>query len=74
MKSLLGFVSFFLIAQGIGGILHHFLGWFEMWGLVHRVGFLDGYEIFTAFSLLVLGVAVGGASDKLGKASGDAGG
>lgn len=66
MKNLLGFVSFVLIAQGVGGIVHHFSGWFEKWGLVHRIGFLDGYELFAACTLIVLGLAVGGASDKLG--------
>ncbi len=70
MKKILGFISFILIAQGVGGIVHHFFGWFEGWGLVHRVGFLDGYEVFAAVTLLVLGLAVGGASDKLERADG----
>lgn len=65
MKKLLGFLSFVLIAQGAGGLVHHFSGWFDGWGLVNRVGFLDGYEVFAACTLLVLGLAVGGASDKV---------
>lgn len=70
MKKLLGFISFVLIAQGVGGIVHHFFGWFGKWGLVHRVGFLEGYEVFAAVTLLILGIAVGGASDKLEHKSG----
>ncbi|MGW8376651.1 hypothetical protein [Streptomyces sp. ODS28] len=65
MKSLLGFVSFVLIAQGAGALVHHFVGWFSLWTLVHRVGFLSGYEVYAGIVLLVLGVAVGAASDKV---------
>jgi hypothetical protein len=65
MKKFLGFVSFVLIAQCAGTIVHHFSGWFDKWGFVHRIGFLDGYEIFAGCTLLVLGLAVGAASDKV---------
>jgi len=64
MKNFLGFVSFLLIAQGVGGILHEVTGGrFQVWTLVQRVGFLDGYEIYACILLIVLGVAVGAASD-----------
>ncbi|HZG02233.1 MAG TPA: hypothetical protein VE546_01435 [Streptomyces sp.] len=64
MKQLLGFVSFVLIAQGVGGLAHHF-GWFDLWGLVHRVGFLDGYELYAGVVLIVLGLAVGGLAERI---------
>jgi hypothetical protein len=67
MRRFLEFVAFLLIAQGAGAIAHHFFGWFKMWGLVHRVGFLDGYEVFAGITLVVLGVAVGGASEKVAR-------
>ncbi|MBO8194984.1 hypothetical protein ITI46_25500 [Streptomyces oryzae] len=64
MKNFLGFVSFLLIAQGVGGILHELTGGrFHLWTLVHRLGFLDGYEIYACILLIVLGAAVGAASD-----------
>jgi hypothetical protein len=68
MKKLLEFASFLLIAQGVGAVVHHFFGWFKVWGLVHRVGFLSGYEIFAGVTLIVLGVAVGVASEKVARA------
>ncbi len=70
MNKILGFISFVLIVQGVGGVVHHFSGWFDGWGLIARVGFLEGYEIFAACALVVLGVAVGAASDKVGSRAG----
>lgn len=65
MKQLLGFIAFLMIAWGAGGIAHHFFDWFTLWSVVHRIGFLDGYEVFASIVLIVLGVAVGAASDKV---------
>ncbi|MBR7676954.1 hypothetical protein [Streptomyces daliensis] len=68
MRNLLGFVSFVLIAQGVIGLVHHFTGWFGG-GLLYRIGFLEGYEVYASIVLLVAGVAVGAASDKVRSAS-----
>jgi hypothetical protein len=68
MKKFMEFVAFLLIAQGVGAVGHHFFGWFRLWGLVHRIGFLSGYEIFAGVTLIVLGVAVAGASEKVARA------
>lgn len=71
MKSLLGFLCFILVSQGIGGLLHTFTGGsFDLWALTHRIGFLDGYEVYVSGVLLVLGVAVGAAHEKLPKPAG----
>ncbi|WP_432069565.1 hypothetical protein [Streptomyces sp. AA1529] len=68
MKNFLGFVSFVLLAQGVGGILHEVTGGrFKLWTVVQRIGFLDGYEVYACVLLLVLGVAVGAASDAVGR-------
>ncbi|MFE9389228.1 hypothetical protein [Streptomyces sp. NPDC006784] len=67
MKNFLGFVSFVLLTQGAGGILHEVTGGrFNLWTVVRRIGFLDGYEIYACVLLLVLAVAVGAASDSVG--------
>lgn len=63
MKKLLGFAAFVLIAQGAGGIAHQLTGWFDKWALVDRVPFLDGYQVYVCVLLIVLGIAVGVASD-----------
>lgn len=63
MKSLLGFVSFLLLSQGVGGLLYELTdGAFHLWALVHKISFLDGFEIYASILLLVLGLAVGGAA------------
>ncbi|MGW7354584.1 hypothetical protein [Streptomyces phytohabitans] len=66
MKSLLGALSFVLVCQGVGGLLHTFTdGAFDLWALTHRIGFLDGYEVYVSSVLLVLGVTVGTAAERL---------
>ncbi|WP_344563446.1 hypothetical protein [Streptomyces axinellae] len=66
MKNFLGFVAFILFAQGIGGILYEITdGWFRWSAVVHRIPFLDGYEIYVCVLLLALGLAVGAASDSV---------
>ncbi|MEU1617703.1 hypothetical protein ACFZAU_12030 [Streptomyces sp. NPDC008238] len=70
MKGFLGFLGFVLLSQGIGGIVYQLTdGWFRVWALTHRIGFLDGYEIYVCVLLVVLGVAVLFASDSAGKRS-----
>ncbi|MBQ0865087.1 hypothetical protein ACH4RA_06090 [Streptomyces smyrnaeus] len=65
MKKFLGFVSFVLIVQGGGGLVHEVTdGRFNLpWAAVHRLGLLDGYEVYACVLLIVLGIAVGAASD-----------
>ncbi|MBO8186864.1 hypothetical protein [Streptomyces spirodelae] len=65
MKKFLGFVSFVLILQGGGGLLHELSGdrLHLPWTVLQHFGFLDGYEIYACVLLIVLGVAVGAASD-----------
>jgi hypothetical protein len=66
MKGLLGFVCFVLISQGVGGLLYTWTdGWITLWALTHRIGFLDGYHVYVDVLLIVLGVAVGTASDRV---------
>ncbi|MEU0180037.1 hypothetical protein ABZ312_02425 [Streptomyces sp. NPDC006207] len=70
MKGFLGFLGFVLLSQGIGGIAYELTGgWFRLWALTHRIGFLDGYEIYVCVLLLVLGVAVLSAAESAGKRS-----
>ncbi|GAA3851744.1 hypothetical protein [Streptomyces sedi] len=66
MRKILGLLSFVLLTQGAGSLVHYFLDWFDLWTVVHRVGFLDGYEVFASVVLLVLGLLVGAVSDRFG--------
>ncbi|MGK5533480.1 hypothetical protein [Streptomyces sp. URMC 129] len=65
MKKILEAVGVLLILQGAGSVVHHFAEWFEPWTVVHRIGFLDGYEVFAGVVLAVVGLAVCAASEKV---------
>ncbi|GAA4827489.1 hypothetical protein [Streptomyces ziwulingensis] len=56
MKQLLEFLGFVAVVQGVGGLADEFTDWH--WGLVQRIGPLDGYEIYASTTLLVLGLAL----------------
>ena len=56
MKQLVEFLGFICLVQGVMGLVHEFTDWH--WGLVQRVGFLDGYEIYASVVLLVLAIAL----------------
>lgn len=62
MKQVLEFLGVLAVLQGVAGLLHEFSGWH--WGLVQRIGFLDGYEIYASVTLLVLGGALFAAAGR----------
>ncbi|CAM5438768.1 MULTISPECIES: hypothetical protein [Streptomyces] len=61
MKQLLEVLGFIALVQGIAGLVHEFTDW--KWGLVQRVGFLDGFEIYASVALLVLAFALFAAAE-----------
>ncbi|GGQ72423.1 MULTISPECIES: hypothetical protein [Streptomyces] len=61
MKELLGVLGFLALVQGVLGLLHAFTRWHL--GLVQRLGFLDGYEVYVSVALVVLAFALFAASD-----------
>ncbi|MEV3968494.1 hypothetical protein AB0K68_10195 [Streptomyces sp. NPDC050698] len=56
MKQVLEFLGFLALVQGVAGLAHEFTDW--DWGLVQRLRFLDGHEVYASVALLVLGVAL----------------
>ncbi|NUP16324.1 MAG: hypothetical protein HOZ81_09530 [Streptomyces sp.] len=56
MKQLLEFLGVIALFQGVAGLLSEFTDWH--WGLVQRIGFLDGFEIYVSVTLLVLAFAL----------------
>ncbi|MDC0766297.1 hypothetical protein [Streptomyces sp. HD] len=56
MKQLLEFLGVLALIQGVAGLLNEFTDWH--WGLVQRIGFLDGFEIYVSVTLLVLAFAL----------------
>ncbi|MEU6223752.1 hypothetical protein [Streptomyces sp. NPDC047042] len=61
MKQLLEIVGFVALVQGVAGLLQEFTD--LHWGLVHKIGFLDGYEVYASVTLLVLSFALFAAAE-----------
>ncbi|MFJ1968593.1 hypothetical protein ACIO93_07975 [Streptomyces sp. NPDC087903] len=56
MKQLLELLGFIALVQGVLGLLHEFTHWHV--GLVQRLGFLDGHEVYACVVLVVLAFAL----------------
>ncbi|MFA3876321.1 hypothetical protein ABS735_21965 [Streptomyces sp. MMCC 100] len=61
MKKLLEFLGLLAVLQGVMGLVHEFADWNV--GVVRRVGFLDGYEVYASVALLALGGALFAAAE-----------
>lgn len=61
VKQLLELLGFIALVQGIMGLVHEFTDWRV--GLVQRLGFLDGYEVYASVALVVLALALFAAAD-----------
>ncbi|MFE9622115.1 hypothetical protein [Streptomyces sp. NPDC006527] len=61
MKQLLEVLGFLALVQGVAGLVHEFTHW--DWGLVQRLDFLDGYEVYASIALLVLSFALFAAAE-----------
>ncbi|GHH92893.1 hypothetical protein [Streptomyces capillispiralis] len=61
MKQLLEVLGFLALVQGVAGLVSAFSD--ADWGLVRRVGLLDGREVHGSVALLVLGVALFAAAE-----------
>ncbi|MFI9612414.1 hypothetical protein ACIHCM_12185 [Streptomyces sp. NPDC052023] len=61
MKQLLEFLGLIALVQGGMGLVHEFTDWHI--GLVQRVGFLDGHEIYASVALVVLALALFAAAE-----------
>ncbi|WP_329269126.1 hypothetical protein [Streptomyces sp. NBC_01451] len=61
MRHLLEIAGFIALVQGAAGLLYAFAD--LRWGLVQKLGFLDGYEIYASVALLVLSFALFAAAE-----------
>lgn len=61
MKKLLEILGFLALLQGVASLVHEFTDWNV--GVVRRLGFLDGFEVYAGISLLVLGIALLAAAE-----------
>ncbi|MFB7244421.1 hypothetical protein CW362_40510 [Streptomyces populi] len=58
MRQSLEVLGFVALVQGALGLVREATGHPHGWGLVQRLGFLDGHEIYASVSLLVLALAL----------------
>ncbi|KUO12618.1 hypothetical protein [Streptomyces sp. DSM 15324] len=65
MKEFLEVLGFLALVQGVLGLVHEFTHWRV--GLVQRVGFLDGYEVYVSGALVVLAVTLFAAAESRGR-------
>ncbi|MET8131393.1 hypothetical protein ABZ153_40200 [Streptomyces sp. NPDC006290] len=63
MKRLLEVLGLVALVQGVLGLVQEITGRPHGWGLVRRLGFLDGYEIYASAALLVLAFALFAAAE-----------
>lgn len=61
MKQLLEILGVIALVQGVAGLVHEFTDW--DWGLVQRLDFLDGFEIYASVALVVLALALFAAAE-----------
>lgn len=65
MKKFGEVLGFLIALNGVAGLIHEWLGWFRPWVLVRYLDFLDGYEIVANIALIVIGVIVMVAADRI---------
>ncbi|MFF8532675.1 hypothetical protein ACF07B_12060 [Streptomyces sp. NPDC015532] len=58
MKQVLEVLGVVALVQGVLGLLQEFTGRLHGWGLVRRLGFLDGHELYASAALVVLALAL----------------
>ncbi|MEU6067728.1 MULTISPECIES: hypothetical protein [Streptomyces] len=61
MKKVLELIGFLALMQGVLGLVHEFTHWHV--GLVQKLGFLDGYEVYASAALVVLAFALFAAAE-----------
>ncbi|WP_340374956.1 hypothetical protein U5640_07240 [Streptomyces sp. SS7] len=64
MKEFLEVLGFLALVQGVLGLVHEFTPWRV--GLVQRVGFLEGYEVYVSGALVVLAFTLFAAAESRG--------
>ncbi|MEV3873197.1 hypothetical protein [Streptomyces sp. NPDC049906] len=72
MKRLWELLGFLALLQGVMGIAHRYAD--REWGVVRRVPFFEGYELFVSVCLVLLSFTLFGVAGSAGKRGGDSGG
>lgn len=70
MKRIFEVVGFLLTLWGVAGLVHEWFGWFKLWGVVAKLGWFEGYEVYASIVLAVAGLALMVASERVGRGGG----
>ncbi|WP_433545038.1 hypothetical protein ACQPZG_07470 [Streptomyces sp. CA-294286] len=73
MKRILEVAGFLMMLFGVAGLVHEWFDWFRLWGVVEKLGWFEGYEIYANIVLAVTGLALVAASERAGRAGGSRG-
>lgn len=65
MKKIVETIGFLVLAQGAGGLLYEWTGWFRLWTVVRRIDFLSDRGLFVNIVLIVAGAAIMIAPDAI---------
>jgi hypothetical protein len=63
MKQVLEVFGVLFLIQGMATLVHEVTGRLSGWGIVRRIGFLDGYEVYAGVTLIVLAFALFAAAE-----------
>ncbi|CAM5704739.1 putative protein OS=Streptomyces alboniger OX=132473 GN=CP975_29380 PE=4 SV=1 [Streptomyces alboniger] len=66
MKRVLELLGVVLLLQGAAGLVHELTGRLDGWGLVARLGLLDGHEVYASVTLVVLACALFAVAESRG--------
>ncbi|MGN9839590.1 hypothetical protein ACTMTI_15850 [Nonomuraea sp. H19] len=76
MRAVLKVFGGLLLVQGVGGLVNTLIGWWR-WAegllVVNHLAFLEGYEVFAAVVLCVLGLVLLSIADSAREASAEGG-
>ncbi|MFB7916467.1 hypothetical protein [Streptomyces sp. NPDC056061] len=65
MKRVCASIGFLVFLQGAAGLVNEWTGWFRFWTLIRRLDFVGPHTSFVSIVLIVTGVAVMVAADRI---------
>ncbi|MFH8791694.1 hypothetical protein [Streptomyces sp. NPDC017941] len=66
MKQVLEYLGVVLLIQGVVSLAGEFTDRLRGWGVVHRLPFADGHELYLSIALIALAIAVFAAAESRG--------
>ncbi len=58
MRKIFELLATVMLVGGLAGVVHHFAGWFRVWGIIRHVPVMRDHELPAGIVLAVLGFAL----------------